>query len=125
MHSYPIDVFDKEFDAIIHLLNTGYTPKDYSTWKKKQLVVKVIEYTLIVGQLYKLGPDKKLRRCVFDHERQWVMAKAHAGVSEGHYAGKETVCKILQDGLWWPTVHMDTRKYYCDCDKCQRTRKPS
>ena len=33
--------------------------------------------------------------------------------------------KILQDGIWWLTVHMDTRKYYCDCDKCQRIGKPS
>ena len=32
---FVIDVVDKEFDAIIHLLNTGYAPEDYSTWQKK------------------------------------------------------------------------------------------
>ena len=78
-----------------------------------------------MGQLYKLGPNEILHRCVSDHERQWVMAEAHAGVSRGHYAEKEMVRKILQAGLWWPTVHMDTRKYYCDYDKCQRMGKPS
>ena len=57
---FAISVFDKAFDAIIHLLNTGYAPEYYTTWKKKQLVVKVIDYILIVGQLYKLGPDKIL-----------------------------------------------------------------
>ena len=80
---------------------------------------------LIMGQLYKLGPDEILHRCVSDHERKWVMDEVHAGVSGGHYAGKETMCNILQARLWWPTVHMDTRKYYCDCDKCQRTGKPT
>ena len=78
-----------------------------------------------MGQLHKLGPNEILRRCVFDHERQWVMVEVHAGVSGGHYARKEMVHKIFQAGLWWPTVHMDTRKYCRDCDKCQRTGKPS
>ena len=78
-----------------------------------------------MGQLYKLGPDEILRRCVFDHEIQWVMAESHASVSGGHYVRKEMMCKILQAGLLWPTKHMDTRKYYRDCDKCQRTGKPS
>ena len=78
---FSIDVIDKEFDDIIHLMNTSYAPKYYTTWKKKQLVVKATDYTLIVGQLYKLGPDQILCRYIFDHERQWVIAEAHAGVS--------------------------------------------
>ena len=60
MQLFSIDVVDKEFDAIIHLLNTGYAPEDYSIWKKKQLVVKASDYMLIAGQLYKLGPDEIL-----------------------------------------------------------------
>ena len=94
---FVIDVVDKKFDAIIHLLNTCYTHEDYTTWKKKQLVVKAADYMLIVGQLYKLRIDEILRRCVSNHERKWVMAEVHLGVSGGHYAGKETVRKILQD----------------------------
>ena len=31
---FSIKIIDKEFDAIIHLLNTSYAPKDYMTWKK-------------------------------------------------------------------------------------------
>ena len=96
---FAIDIVDKEFDDIIHLLNTGYAPEYYTTWKKKQLVVKAADYMLIMGQLYKLGPDEILRRCFFDHERQWVMVEAHAGVSGGHYAEKATMCKILQVGI--------------------------
>ena len=57
---FSIDVVDKEFDTIIHLLNTGYAPEGYSTLQKKQLVVKASEYTLIAGQLYKLGSDEIL-----------------------------------------------------------------
>ena len=115
----------KNFDAIIHLLNTGYAPKYYTTWKKKQLVVKATNYTLIARQWYKLGPDEILHRCVLNHERKWVMAEAHVGVLGGHYSRKETMHEILQARVWWPIVHMDTRKYCHNCDKCQRTGKPS
>ena len=69
------------------------------TWKNKQLVFKAADYTLIAGQLYKLGPYEIMHRCIFDHERQWVMAKVHAGVSGGHYVRKEMVRNILQAGL--------------------------
>ena len=30
---FAIDVVDNEFDATIHLLNTGYAPEGYSTWQ--------------------------------------------------------------------------------------------
>ena len=52
------------------------------------------------------------------------MSEAHAGVAGGHYAGKVTVRKILQVGLWWPTIHMDTKSLCRHCDICQRTGKP-
>ena len=48
-HLFAINVVDKEFNAIIHLLNIGYAPEDYSTWKKKQLVVQALDYMLIAG----------------------------------------------------------------------------
>ena len=80
-------------------LNTWYTPEYYSTWKKKQLVFKASYYTLIAGQIYKLGLDEILRICIFDHERKWVMDEVHEGVSGRHYPGKEMVHKILQVGI--------------------------
>ena len=70
-------------------------PKGYSTWQKKQLVVKASEYMLITGQLYKLGPDEILCRCIINHEIQWVVAEVHGGFLRGHYVGKATVRKIL------------------------------
>ena len=35
------------------------------------------------------------------------------------------VRKILQAGLWWPTMHADARDYCHIYDVCQRTGKPS
>ena len=67
---FSIDAVNKEFDTIIHLLNIVYAPEGYSTWKKKELFFKASDCMLIMWQLYKLGPDEIVHRCVFDHERQ-------------------------------------------------------
>ena len=71
------------------------------------------------------GPDEILRRCVFDHERHWIMSEAHASVAGGHYVGKETVHNILQAGLWWKTIHVDTKSFYHPCDIFHITKKLS
>ena len=70
-------------------------------------MVRASDFTLIAGQLYKMGPDEILRRCVLEHENLLILDEAHFGAAGGHYAGKATAQKILTAGLWWPTVHKD------------------
>ena len=90
-----------------------------------QLVVKVADFTLITGHLYKLGPDEVLHRCVMPHEKEAIIREAHSGTVGGHFAGKPTAQKILAAGLWWPMLHKDT-KDFCSCyDIYQRVGKPS
>jgi hypothetical protein len=31
----------------------------------------------------------------------------------------------LHRRLWWPTVHRDAKKYFQECDVCQRAGKPN
>ena len=47
-----------------------------------------MDFTIIVGHLYKLGADEVLKRYVLEHERQAILAKAHGGIAGGHYAVK-------------------------------------
>jgi hypothetical protein len=68
--------------------------------QQKNLVVKDVDYQLIVGHLYKMGADSILRRCVLEHERPGILVEAHEGIAGGHYAGKATMQKVLQAGLW-------------------------
>jgi len=49
----------------------------------------------------------------------------HGGTVGGHYVGRETAQKILRAGLWWPTLHHDSKAYSKVCDVCQRTGRPS
>jgi hypothetical protein len=70
-----------------------------------------------------MGADSILRRCVLEHERPRILVEAHDGIARGHYAGKATVQKVLHVGLWWPTLHRDSKDYYERCDVCHRVGK--
>jgi hypothetical protein len=116
---------DDHFAEIVHFLSTGMASSEYTITQKKQLVVCVVDFSLIAGNLYKMGLDEILRRCVMEAERPLILAEAHEGITGGHYAGKATMEKILRVGLWWPTLHKDDKEYYKACDVYQRVGKPS
>jgi hypothetical protein len=69
------------------------------------------DFSLIAGQLYKMGFDEILRRCVMEAEKPLILTEDHEGIVGGHYAGNETALKVLRAGLWWPTLHRDAKGY--------------
>jgi len=81
---------DGYFEDIVEYLDTCMAPSHFIVAQKKQLVMRASDYQLIVGQLYKLGPDEILQRCILDHENAMILEEAHAGTTGGHYAGKST-----------------------------------
>jgi hypothetical protein len=81
---------DDHFSEIVQFLSTGMAPREYIIIKKKQLVVRAACFSLIDGQLYKMGPDEILRRCVMEAEIPMILAEAHEVIAGGHYAGKAT-----------------------------------
>jgi hypothetical protein len=40
-----------------------------------------------------------------------VLAETHEGIAGGNYVGNPTTHKVLRAGLWWPTIHKDTKEY--------------
>jgi hypothetical protein len=43
-------------------------PSEYTIPQKKHAVVRVADFSLIAGQLYMMGLDEILRRCVMEAE---------------------------------------------------------
>ena len=82
---FSIHIADDYFTDIIEFLITGTAPAEYSTKQKKQLVVKAMGFTIIVGKSYKLGLDEIVRRCVLNHERPLILDEAHTSIAGGHY----------------------------------------
>jgi hypothetical protein len=122
-HLFTVNMVDDYFSDIVQFLSTGMAPSEMTVAQKKQLVVKETNYQLIAGNLYKLGADGILRRCVLEHERPMILEEAHDGIAGGHYAGRETAQNILCAGIWWPTLHKDAKEYCQSCDVCQRVGK--
>ena len=78
------------------------------------------DFTIIVGQIYKMGNDEILRRYVLEFERGQILVEARGGVAGGHYVGREITQKILRERLWWLTMHKDSNNSCRACDVCQR-----
>lgn len=122
---FAVTMVDDFFVYIVEFLSLGVAPAHYTVAQEKQLVVKSLHYQLITGQLYKLGLDDILRRCILNHDKSTVLDEAHGGISGGNYPGKATTQKILRAGLWWPALHKDAKEYCQACDVYQRIEKPS
>lgn len=88
-------VTDEHFEKIIQFLSTNTSLEGYTMQQKEGLVVKVENFFITIGNLYKMGSDEILRRYVPKYEFQSILPKVHGGVARGHYAGRETTEKIL------------------------------
>eukprot|EP00253_Pinus_taeda_P010434 PITA_10434 len=113
------------FADIIHFFITGMAPEGYTGQQKKELVVCTTDFLVTTRPLYKIGVDEIFQRYVPSFEQDSLLTESHVGATGGHYAGKATAQKILHVGLWWPTLHKDSKAYCKACDACQRTHRPS
>lgn len=122
---FSVGMVDDYFANIVYFFSIGVALMDYTTAQKKWLVLRATDYQLIVGQLYKLGTNEILIRCIIEHERSMILIESHEGVKGGHFVGKSIAHKILDVGLWWHTLHKDDKEYCQSCDIFQRVGKPN
>ncbi|XP_075099437.1 uncharacterized protein LOC107759525 [Nicotiana tabacum] len=45
----------------------------------------------------------------------------HASPYDEHFGGIQTMAKVLESGLYWPTLFKDAHAWVKSCDECQRT----
>jgi hypothetical protein len=85
-----IEAIPEYLEDIVVFFSIGTCPKMYFTTQMRHMVVRATYYQLIVEQLYKLGLDKVLRRCVLNHERQDILWECHSVFVGVHVGGKAT-----------------------------------
>jgi hypothetical protein len=71
--------------------------------------------------LWKHCPDQVIRRCVPQVEFQSVMQFCHSEACGGHFGHNRTFRKVLECGLYWPTLMRDCYLFCKICTKCQMT----
>eukprot|EP00253_Pinus_taeda_P005004 PITA_05004 len=124
-HLFSISVLSPWFADIANYLVSAQFPPHLSSKEKSKVVRKSAPFTWIGGNLFKLGPDQVLRRCVREEEVFYILLTYHDGPRGGHFVAKRTTFKILQAGYYWPTLHQDVTRYISQCDQCQRMGKPT
>ncbi|KAK6162162.1 hypothetical protein DH2020_002003 [Rehmannia glutinosa] len=63
--------------------------------------------------------DTIIRRCVPQEEWEGVLQQCHSSPSGGHFGPTRTAAKVLQSGLYWPTLSNDCYLFVQSCDRCQ------
>ncbi|XP_009780953.2 uncharacterized protein [Nicotiana sylvestris] len=51
----------------------------------------------------------------------YLASTCHASPYGGHFGGIRTIAKVLESGLYWPTLFKDAHAWVKSCDECQRT----
>ena len=124
-HLFAISVLFPWFADIANYLVSAQFPPHLSSKEKSKIVRKSAPFTWIGGNLFKLGPDQILRRCVREEEVFNILLTCHDGPCGGHFVAKKTTFKILQVGYYWPNLHQDVKRYTSQCHRCQRMAKPT
>jgi hypothetical protein len=90
-----------------------------SAQDKRKFLVEVRKFYYDDPYLCKYCPDQMMRRCIPDDEVSSVLNFFHNEACRGHFSMKKTA-KILQCGLYWPSLFKDTDSYCRSCERCQK-----
>ena len=105
---------------IVNYLVTGEIPSTWGAQDKRKFLVEVRNFYWDDPYLFKYCPDQIIRRCIPDDEVSSVLNFCHNDACGGHFSMKKTAAKILQCGLYWPTLFKDTNDFCRSCERCQK-----
>ncbi|KAG7568068.1 Integrase catalytic core [Arabidopsis thaliana x Arabidopsis arenosa] len=104
----------------VNYLACGKEPPNLTSYVKKKFFMDINHFYWDEPYLYTLCKDKVCRRFVSEDEVEGILVHCHGSSYGGHFATFKTVAKVLQAGLWWPTMFMDAQGFILKCDSCQR-----
>ena len=105
---------------VANYLATKAIPPHWSALDKRKFFWNVRNFFWDDPYLFKYCPDQIIRRCVPDGEFNSVITFCHTQACEGHFSSRKTVAKILQSGLYWPTMFRYVHHFCLSYDRCQR-----
>ncbi|KAI3780893.1 hypothetical protein L2E82_10886 [Cichorium intybus] len=104
----------------VNFLATGAIPTHWTKQRQKQFRTYAKRFIWDDPDLFKVGEDQIIRQCVPDSEIGEVLEHCHASACGGHFSGKKTGYKVLEAGLYWPTIFRDTHQTAKECLNCQQ-----
>ncbi|KAL5549377.1 hypothetical protein UlMin_004608 [Ulmus minor] len=105
---------------IVNYLAKGTPPPELSYQGKKKFFADIKYYIWDDPFLFKICPDRIIRRCVPEEEMESILQHCHSREAGGHFGATKTAAKVLQSGFHWPTLFKDAYNFVANCDRCQR-----
>ncbi|KAK8658759.1 hypothetical protein V6N13_036953 [Hibiscus sabdariffa] len=109
------------YTDFVNYIVSGIIPHQLNYQGKKRFKYNAKDYFWDEPYLFKQCADQIIRRCIPEEEQQQILEKWHSAPYGGHFGRNRTTAKVLQSGLYWPTLHRDAQNFYQQCDRCQRT----
>ncbi|KAK5826686.1 hypothetical protein PVK06_021612 [Gossypium arboreum] len=106
---------------IVNLLTKGSSPTELALSVKDKLRREARYYIWDDPYLWKHCSDQIIRRCVPETEVTSILTFCHTEACVGHFGPKLTAHKVLECGLYWPTIFRDAYNFCKSCDKCKHT----
>ncbi|KAK6151025.1 hypothetical protein DH2020_015957 [Rehmannia glutinosa] len=103
--------------------STGWIKEEFPDERLLMLEAKFPWYADFVNYLAAgvLPPDlSPYQKKKFLQEWEGVLQQCHSAPSGGHFGPTRTTAKVLQSGLYWPTLFNDCYLFVQQCDRCQR-----
>jgi len=69
--------------------------------------------------LFKYCSDQIIRRCIPNEKVRSVLSFYHELACGGHFGPHKSAEKVLQSGLYWPTLFKDAFDFGKICSRCQ------
>ncbi|RDX77624.1 Pro-Pol polyprotein, partial [Mucuna pruriens] len=108
------------FADICNYMATSYLPPEASRHYKEKIRSDAKHYIWGDPYLWRLCSDKFICRCILDVEINSVLQFYHSALGGGHYESTWTARKVLDCGLYWPTIFRDAHHFVSTCERCQQ-----
>ncbi|RDX74946.1 hypothetical protein CR513_45223, partial [Mucuna pruriens] len=115
------------FADICNYVATPQFPPEASRTYKEKIRSNAKYYVWDDPYLWRLCSDKIIRRCIPDTETNSVLQFCHSVLQfchsapgGGHYGSSRTARKVLDCGLYWPSIFRDAHQFVSTCDRCQK-----
>ena len=99
-------------------LELGAYPDGADKRERHSIRMKVIQYILYGGQLYRRSYDGIHIRCLKKEEAEKVMEEVHQGTYGPHMNGRMLTKKILRMGYYWNMMEANCVDYVKSCHDC-------
>ncbi|RDX96136.1 putative mitochondrial protein, partial [Mucuna pruriens] len=108
------------FADICNYVATSHFPLEASRPYKEKLQSDAKYYIWDDPYLWRLCSNKVICKCIPKTEISSILQFCHSAPGSGHYGSTWTGWKVLDCGLYWPTIFKDAYHFVSTCKRCQK-----